>query len=119
MAQLAKEYYDITPAGHTVVGVYNPLKRVYECHVLCAQSGRKIQLPDEAREGITAAIHAELAADEQLGADDWALQVREMKLRQAEYLKRLVAFAADLAVDGMAGRAASTKQARHFAQSAS
>jgi len=93
-------YENITPDGHMVVGEFNPLTQLFECHVLDKKSGAKILLSEEAKEGITAALAAEReAVSVTHESDEWAQTVHQVKMRQAAYLKQLVGVYADMAVD--------------------
>lgn len=99
--ELAHQRYEsLTPAGHTLVGEYNPISHHFECHVLDKAYGRKILLSDDVMEGITAALKAEAVAEKAAADDDdWHQTIRTLKLKQAEYLKRLAGAAADIIVD--------------------
>ncbi len=95
-----KRYENLTPSGHMVLGEYNPLTHVFECHVLDKKTGAKILLSNEAKQGITAALKAEDAAFANSDdSDDWSKIIKEAKMRQAAYLKQLVGVHADIEIE--------------------
>jgi hypothetical protein len=95
-----RRYENLTPSGHMVLGEYNPLTHVFECHVRDKITGAKILLSEEAKQGITAALKAEDAAFANSDdSDDWSKIIKEAKMRQAAYLKQLVAVHADIEIE--------------------
>ena len=97
---MPKEYESITPAGHKIMGSYNPITEQFECHIYHKQSGNKIPLSDEIIGGITAAMRADaVAMDAETQSDEWHKTIHDLKVKQSRYLRELAGAAADMIVD--------------------
>ena len=96
----SKHFEVQSPMGHLVTCSFNEAKQRYEGHVLDASSGLKYPLTDEILDGIDATLRAEATTGSPASEDDddWSRSLRDIKHKQALYLRRLVGQAADFLV---------------------
>lgn len=96
----SQEYEAVTPAGHKIIGSFNQTTNAFECFVYHRETGDKISLSEEVTGGIAAAMRADaVVASAEDNSDEWQQTIRDLKTKQAQYLRELSGAAADILVD--------------------